>query len=191
MRRITRCAGISKMKIGLVRHFKVDQPYPAKFLIGHQEVTEWFARYESSDVTPNQLDISHHSWDICYASTASRAFKTACYLYAGPIMPVEELKELNTLPLLNKKLRLPLLFWGILLRNKSFSENDITRPFRNKIKLLLDNILAGEEKNVLIVSHGFVMMFLQIELQERGFSGDKFKYPRNGQLYVYHNSYLS
>lgn len=173
------------MEIGLIRHFKVALARPSAFLLSYQEVCDWFARYEETDVLPDPVEPIPQHWDICYASSASRAYTTATAVYSKDIVRLDALRELNTLSLLKSNRRMPLLFWAIQLKRKSATENEITATFRQGLTTFLDEILAGEHKKILIVSHGFVMMFLKEELTKRGFTGERFRYPRNGKLYTF------
>ena len=37
------------MRIGLVRHFKVNHPYPEKRILTKSDVINWFADYDSTE----------------------------------------------------------------------------------------------------------------------------------------------
>jgi broad specificity phosphatase PhoE len=92
---------------------------------------------------------------------------------------------MDLLPLMNTYSKLPLLLWALLMRSKSRSSNRITDEFSAKISAFVDELLQANDQNVLVASHGFVMMFLQKELIKRGFTGDRFKTPANGKIYVF------
>lgn len=173
------------MKIGLIRHFKVKQSFPNKFLVSYDELVKWFDDYESAEIEYPMFDKNDVNWIKCYASSSERATKTAKHIFSGDIIIVDELRELSVLPLMNNKLRLPVLLWGILIRRKSVSRNSLTEQFKNKITFFIDELLKGSEKEVLIVSHGLVMIYLQRELIARGFMGAQFRDPVNGKVYVY------
>ncbi len=173
------------MRIGLVRHFKVKHAYPRKIFVGYEELVKWFDHYELADIEHQDIDLCEVTWDKCYSSSTSRALKTAERIFDGHIIQRDELKELNFLPLMNKNYKLPLILWALLIRNKSMSSNRVTEQYAAKLSAFLDEILLVKDKNVLIASHGFVMMFLQKELIKRGFTGDKFKTPINGKIYVF------
>ncbi len=173
------------MKIGLVRHFKVKHAYPSRMFVGHEELTKWFGHYDLADIEHQVVDLCGVTWDKCYSSPMPRALKTAESIFNGDIIKVDELQELNTLPLLNKRLKLPLILWAIIIRNKSLSSNLVTDEFTHKLKAFVDALLTEENKNLLICSHGFVMMFLYKELIKRGFKGDKFNTPVNGRIYLF------
>lgn len=176
------------MKIGLVRHFKVKQQLPKGFLIGYEALTDWFAQYDNADVHYTHVDMRTINWERCYASTMSRAYKTARHIYTGEIHQFDELREVSVLSLMNKKRRLPIILWAILIKRKTLSPNDITETVKKKLADFVDNLLAKKEKEILIVSHGFIMMLLQQELKARGFKGEQFRNPANGKVYIFEKS---
>ena len=172
------------MKIGLVRHYKVKKAYPKKFLVSYAELIKWFYEYDLAEIECNK-SVKTTEWDVCYSSPSKRAIETAMDLHKSKPLIINELKELNVLDLMNEKLKLPFIIWGILIRNKAFSNNKITNDFKKELNLFIDFLLLKSDKEILVVSHGFVMMFLKKELEQRGFSGDKFKLPVNGKIYEY------
>lgn len=173
------------MKIGLVRHFKVKHTYPNNVLVSLEEVVHWFEGYESAEIEPILIDLRGIEFSRCYTSSADRALKTSAIIFKGEQTILHELRELDVLPLMNSKRKLPFLMWAILVRIKSFSSNRITDEFRNNILRFLDDLLSKNTEDVLIVSHGFVMMQMQKELRRRGFEGTGFRTPENGKLYVF------
>lgn len=173
------------MKIGLVRHFKVNHPYPTKTFLSRAEVEEWFEGYEIADLEYHHIDLCGIEWKKCISSSLDRASKTAYKIFPGEIITSDDLKELSVLPLMSKKVKLPFLVWAIAIRMKTFSSNELTNAFRKKMNAFIDEMLSNNDNDTLIVSHGFVMMFLQKELIKRGFNGDKFKTPENGKVYVF------
>ncbi|UTA66602.1 histidine phosphatase family protein [Emticicia sp. 21SJ11W-3] len=173
------------MKLGLVRHFKVKHKLPGGFLIGHGALVEWFEGYDKADLIINPVDMGGIDWKLCYASSMSRACQTASHIYTGDITFQDELREINVINLLNKKLRLPILIWALLIKRKTLSANVITAEVEKKLDAFLDNVEQNTEKEILIVSHGFIMMLLQKKLTSRGFTGQKFINPANGKVYLF------
>ena len=173
------------MKVGLVRHYKVKKAFPKKLLVSYSELKNWFDEYELAAIENNQSDLEAVEWNVCYSSPTKRAIETTMVLFNSKPRITSELKELNVLSLMNKKFKLPFIIWGILIRKKALSNNEITSNFKKKISSFVDLLLSKNENNVLIVSHGFVMMYLQKELKNRGFSGSYFKTPINGRIYKY------
>ncbi len=174
------------MKIGLVRHFKVNKPFPEKKLLSKSEVIKWFAEYDSTvNIEYKKVGLSDIKWQRCYSSPMVRAVNTANHIYNGQITEVTELKELGILHRLSDRLKLPFIIWGLIVRVKSFSSNKDTNEFKSRIGDFIDNVIANDERDVLIVSHWFVMRVIQKELIKRGLSGDSFKSNDYGTLYVY------
>ena len=128
------------MKIGLVRHFKVKHKLPGGFLIGHDALVQWFEGYNTADVIINPVDMGGINWQICYASTMSRAHITATHIYTGHISLHDELREISVLNLMNKKRRLPILLWALLIKRKTLSANSITQEVERKLEVFLDNL---------------------------------------------------
>lgn len=175
------------MKIGLVRHFKVNLAFPKKILYSKSDLSNWFDAYGIAQVEEKVVDLGGVEWNSCFSSPLYRAIHTAKHIYAGEIIQIEALKELDLLPLLSDKIKMPFIAWGILVRIKFSSENEITAAFRKNISAFVDELLSKKDQNILVVSHGFAMMFLKKELLKRGFKGDKFNLPQNGKLYLYHS----
>jgi len=75
--------------------------------------------------------------------------------------------------------------WGLMVRIVSFMSNKDTERFKQGIIAFVDRILSGEEQEVLIVCHWFVMRVLRQELIKRGFTGKNFKTSDYGILYVF------
>lgn len=173
------------MKIGLVRHFKVKQQLPKGFLIGHEALTDWFAQYDNADIHYAPVDMRAINWELCYASTMSRAYNTAKHIYNGATELHEDLREVSVLSLMNKKRKLPIILWAILIKRKTLSPNEITETTKKKLADFVDELLSKQEKEILVVSHGFIMMLLQQELRTRGFTGELFRNPANGKVYIF------
>lgn len=174
------------MKIGLVRHFKVNHPFPEKILLSKKEVIKWFEDYDNTEnLQYMPVDLASKDWKRCYSSTLARTFNTAQHIYEGEIVQVPELKELNILHLLSNRIKLPFLLWGLIVRIKSFSSNKDIHAFEGGITAFVDKLIANNESETLIVSHWFVMRILRKELIKRGFTGSKFKSGEYGKLYVF------
>ena len=81
------------MKIGLLRHFKVDLKYPRKPLLSYEEVFAWYEKYNSADVIIKNVDLSRGKWDKCYASPLPRADVTSKTVYKKNIHDVRKNKQ--------------------------------------------------------------------------------------------------
>lgn len=173
------------IKVGLIRHFKVNISYPKKTWLNRSEVIDWFREYDLAGVESRHVELYGIDWDKCYSSSLSRAVTTARMIYKGEIVAVDALKELDILHQLPDRIKLPFMVWGLLVRMKSFSSNKDTDEFRNRIKTFVDELLLNSERNVLVVSHWFVMRILRDELIRRGLSGVGFKSTDYGTVYLY------
>lgn len=173
------------MKIGLLRHFKVKLKYPRKPLISYDEVYKWYENYGIADVDVKKVDLRGVDWKKCYASPLHRAAKTTESVYKNEVTVINDLKELDVLPLLKNKRRMPFLLWGLMLKIKSTQKNEITIEFENKISAFLDKMLKENSCDILIISHGFVMTFMQQELKKKGFKGEHFLVPAYNKIYIH------
>lgn len=174
------------MKIGLVRHFKVNHPFPDKLFLSKSEVIKWFTEYDKTEnIQHKNVDLYNIDWKRCYSSTMVRAVNTANHIYSGEIVKITELQELDIIHRLPDKIKLPFLVWGLVVRITSFSSNNDTDKFKNDIIAFVDKILETEKDDILIVSHWFVMRVIRQELIKRGFRGDRFKSNEYGTLYVF------
>ena len=173
------------MKIGLVRHFKVNHAFPDKFLLNAKEVIQWFEGYEAAELEINPVDLENISWEICYSSPLNRAVQTANHIFKDEITISPSLSELPANPFLYKKIKLPFLLWGLIVKIRSSSSGKVMDAFTTGINEFLEELLRGKDENVLIVSHVFVMQHLQKELIRRGFHGNAFNRPEHGKVYVF------
>lgn len=172
------------MKIGLVRHFKVNHPFPKKWFISHPELVTWFDEYDKAELQPRKVELEE-DWHRCFTSPATRARKTAHHIYPGDSTEVDALLEADLLPLLNKDIRLPMLAWATIARIAFSLSNEGSKEFKARISDFVDTLLTHQDQNVLIVSHRLVMTYLQAELRKRGFEGNGFTSPDYGKVYIY------
>ena len=98
------------MKIGLVRHFKVDCPH--KVMMTSKEFREWSEKYEHARILKKKVNMSGIHWDICYCSDLERAVETAKEVYSGNIYVDKLLREVDNAPFINTDhLKLPFPIW--------------------------------------------------------------------------------
>lgn len=181
------------MKIGLIRHFKVN--YQKKFFMTSKEFKEWEENYNTSGVIRNDVELMGIKWDRCYSSTLIRAIITAKHVYSNKIFQNDLIRETIIDPIFKSDLKLPYWFWAVSGRiawyfnHKSQEESKIIT--NDKARQFLDLLQEEAEKegseNILIVTHGFFMFSLQKELKRRGFTGKLIYRPKNGILYLYQN----
>lgn len=174
-----------RMKIGLVRHFKVRHKFSKKLFLSADEMLQWFADYDIADIESGNFDTRGVDWNICYTSPLERATKTARAIFKGEIIDADEVKELNVLHSMKSKLSLPLLIWALWVKSKTLSSKKLTEDYKKGIHNFIDKVLVSPEENVLIVSHVFAMIFLQKELQKRGFKGPDLGTPEHGKVYIF------
>ena len=176
-----------RMRIGLVRHFKVNCPH--KKMMTSKEFREWSEKYEVSKVMIKPVEMYGIEWDICYASDLPRAITTAKEVYSGNLQIDKLLREVDNAPFINSdKLKLPFEVWHVCGRLawffRSKSQPETIKGTRKRIHKFLDKIDWSKE-NVLIVFHGFMLYNFQKELRKRGFRGENVRRVKNGFLYEY------
>jgi hypothetical protein len=174
------------MRIGLVRHFKVNLK-KNRFMTSKQ-YNEYTKNYDVSEVIPNELVIDAQ-WDKCYCSSLSRAITTAKTIYHGETIITDKLVEIPTVALVNMKLPIPYIVWGIIVRF-AWIRNHISQPegrmaTLKRINEIIELILKEKSENILIVSHAGTLYEVKKILRKRGFQGEKFIKARNGKLYIF------
>lgn len=175
------------IRIGLLRHFKVDCPH--KTMMTSEEFREWSEKYEHSGILKKHVEMYGIDWDICYSSDIPRAVATAKEVYSGNIYVDKLLREVDNAPFIHtERLRLPFAVWHVCGRLawyfKSKSQPESIAETRKRIRTFLRNIDWSQE-NILIVCHGFMIFNICIELFRMGFKGTKLRRVRNGILYQY------
>lgn len=176
------------MKIGLIRHFRVD--IKRRRMMTSKEYNEHVYNYDFAGVIPNEIIIDEE-WDKCYCSTLPRAVATAKNVYKGKIIFTDKLVEIPSAALFNIKLKLPYNLWAIIARF-AWIRNHISQPEGRKktvqrIESIMETILEDTDDNILIVSHAGTLYEIQKILRKKGFRGDRFLKARNGKLYIFRN----
>ncbi|MBU3144037.1 histidine phosphatase family protein [Clostridium sp. CF012] len=174
------------MRIGLIRHFKVDLK-KSQFMTSKQ-FNEYMEKYNVSDVIPNEVVIDDE-WDKCYCSSISRAIITAKTIYHGETIITDKLVEISSAAFMNIKIPISYYLWAILGRF-AWNRNHRSQPEGRKTTLkrineILDTILDDENENILIVSHAGTLYEIRKILSKRGFKGEKFLKARNGKIYIF------
>lgn len=179
------------MKIGLIRHFKVN--YHKKLFMTSKQFKEWEENYNISEVTKKDVELMGIKWDKCYSSSLIRAIVTAQHVYKEEIVQNDLIRETIIDPIFRSNLKLPYWFWAVggrlawYFNHKSQEENKIITKDKAKrfVDILIDDAKREGKENILIVTHGFFMYSLQKELKKRGFVGKLITSPKNGVLYLY------
>ncbi len=174
------------MKIGLVRHFQVLSPHGNKKL-NSTEFNYRMSGYDIYPVKPNVVNINSDEWDVCYASSLSRAQTTAKTIYDGKIITTPLIVEVPLSAFIKTNIKLHYMIWQIVGRIAWFfsweSQDEVKPKTLSRIDKFLTLIESSKHENILIVSHGFFMKILVSELKKRGFKGDLDFAPKNGKLY--------
>ena len=176
------------MKIGLVRHFKVVRSNTLKKLNSTQ-FNEQMNSYDNSPVRANNVKINSNDWDVCYASTLSRASETAKTIYHDEIISTDLIIEVPLSAFMKTSIPFPSMVWHIGGRIAWLFSSNLQEETISGTKQRIDNFMkiieeAGH-KNILVVSHGFFMKVLSRQLKLQGFVGSIDFAPKNGKLYLF------
>jgi broad specificity phosphatase PhoE len=175
------------MKIGLVRHFKVNKAYP-KGRVTAEEVEQWFAAYDAADIEEGSTELEGVDWHICYASDLPRAVRTAELIFPGPMKQTPEFREIAA-PVFHIRWKLPIMLWGLLIRFAWWCDPGARQNIKLaklRIQQALNSLIERHpEENVLIVSHAALMKYIRKDLTQRGFTGPGFGIAENGKLYIF------
>ena len=178
------------MKIGLVRHFKVNTD-DIDGKVNWKEYTDQMLVYDELSVSPSEIDLRGIDWNKCYSSDLPRAITTAEAIYDGEIekydlireVPMHLTKEINGKNNMHAWSMFSLVGWakGSSIMPESMEES------RARVNKFLDILEKenNEEDNILVVCHGLIMMVLEEKLKERGFKGEDIVFADNGDLYLY------
>lgn len=176
------------MKIGLVRHFKVDLKRDS--FMTSEKYNEYMSKYEETGIIPNELVVDQN-WNKCYCSSMQRAITTAKTIYHGDVIITDRLVEISFAARINTRLPLPYYFWTFINRIAWFRDHISQPEGRTKtlkrIDEIINEILEQEDKNILIVSHAGALYEIRKILRRKGFKGHRFIKARNGKLYVMEN----
>jgi len=172
------------MKIGLVRHFEVDCSH--EFLMSAENFRKWASLYDCSPTKNVELLMSN-TWDKCYCSDLYRAVETANCIYKGTIIKSELIREVPIAPFMESNIRLPYIFWLMTGRLAWLCSHQSQPETKNQTNDRVKKFISGimKEDNVLIVTHGFLMVQIQKQLMERRFSGNNFTKAKCGKVYVF------
>lgn len=173
------------MRIGLVRHFAVDCSH--NWLLSATEFEEWVQRYDCSPIHKGDLRADESAWDRCYCSDLQRTVETAQSIYKGNIQPSALIREVPMAPIMNSSIKLPYGFWLIAgrlaWRYAHSSQPESSLQTKERVQKFITSI--AEDKNTLVVTHGFVMLELQAQLFAQGFVGECFTRAKHGKIYVF------
>ncbi len=175
------------MKIGLVRHFKVNQKINKTFLLP-EEFNKAIEEYDACPVIPNGLKINSSKWDICYCSTLPRAITTAEAIYDKEIIKTNLIVEVPISSFTKKNIKLPALAWQLGARiawyNSHYSQTEDIFATRKRIEKFYNLISNSGHENILVVAHGYFLKALEVELKKKEFIGNVELNIKNAKLYI-------
>lgn len=175
------------MRIGLVRHFPVEQPFPRGWK-STTELLEWRRQYDASPVLVGPADVGSFEWTECLCSDLERAVATAKVVFNGCIEQTSLLREADFASFKTGRMRLPVWVWRMMLglswaighRSQRANRDE----FRCRVAAAAD-LLETKNGDVLVVSHAGMMSYLSKEIRRRGFVGPKLRMPKHATLYLY------
>ena len=168
--------------IYILRHFKVKDTTTNK--LNSKEFKTWIGLYDNSAL--EYLDIDIPQVGKVYVSNQKRAMLTADYLKLD-YHQSDLLREVETFPFINTKLKFSKNFWLIISRvlwifnlTAKETKQDTIKRAKEFIKQLKNN---NQEKSILIISHGLFLKVLISEFKKIGFYGNIDLKIKNGVVY--------
>lgn len=175
------------MKIGLIRHFPVEQAMPSGWVTA-ADLHTWRQAYELAGVRPIEPDLGGVEWSRCIASTVRRAALTATSIFPGTVTQTDLLREAEFAEFRTGTLSLPVVVWYCIFRLSWMtghrSQRTLRDEFMARVRAVADELERGTA-DTLVVSHGGMMAFLSAELLRRGYSGPKLRLAMHARVYVY------
>lgn len=175
------------MRIGLFRHFPVDEPFPRGMRTA-SDLADWKRRYDEAIPERRTADLGDAHWQHCLASDLPRAVITAEAVYPGTIERTPLLREAEFAAFATGDLRLPVWVWKWVLRLSWATGHRSQRACRDDLRrrvLAAADQLDSMKGDVLVVSHAGFLSFLARELTRRGFAGPRLRVPEHAKLYVF------
>lgn len=175
------------MRIGLLRHFPVDQSLPSGWRTSG-ELQAWRVSYDQAAPQIGPFELSGVDWQACISSDMERAAATARAVFGGDVMQTPLLREGEFAEFRTGKLRLPVWAWRQVLRLTWMTGHSSQRAcrdeFMQRVRTIADQLVAAD-RDTLVVSHAGMMAYLSSELRRRGFAGPKLRIAKHAVAYVY------
>jgi broad specificity phosphatase PhoE len=176
------------MRLGLVRHFQI--PHSRFQLVNGPGFDSWAHWYDTTEVHARAVPAAGGDWDLCLSSDLPRAEFTANTIFKGRIETTPLLREVPFTAFMPRGLYLPLLVWQATSRMGWYLKHAAQRETRTQTQVRITEFVRWlrqdhADRNVLIVSHGFFMQFLQKALQAEGFKGKVPIRPHGGTIYLF------
>jgi broad specificity phosphatase PhoE len=175
------------MRIGLLRHFPVEQNLPSGWKTS-ADLQTWRERYDLAETSVSEFDLGGVDWQTCISSDLPRAFITAGAVFQGEVERTPLLREPQLAPFQTGDLRLPVWVWQWMLRFTWMTGHSSQRACRDEFRsrvLAMAERLSGLQQDTLVVSHAGMMAFLSRELCRRGFVGPKLRIAKHATVYIY------
>ncbi|MBZ0179025.1 MAG: phosphoglycerate mutase family protein [Melioribacteraceae bacterium] len=174
------------MKIGLIRHFKVD--VRSQNFLNSSGFDESMRNYDRAEIIPKRVELTNNEWQRCISSTLPRAKETASAIFSGEILFTDMLVEVPMRSFWNTDIKIPSFIWhiGARIAWKRNHSSQIETYAATKIRVneFIEKFIRSNDKNTLIVTHGFFMRQLYKALIKEGFEGKIDEVPKNGVVYV-------
>lgn len=175
------------MRIGLLRHFPVDQDLPRGWRTA-ADLQAWCESYDLASVSIGHFDLGGVVWQACISSDLPRTSMTASAIFDGEIKQTALLREPQFARFKTGKLRLPVWAWRGLLHLSWMTGHRSQRAcrdeFRRRVTVVADQ-LSATDQDTLVVSHAGMMAYLGAELRRRGFVGPRLRIARHAKVYLY------
>ena len=163
--------------IYFLRHFKVNDS--SKNWLNSDEFDNWVKDYDTFELEYSHV-ILPRNIDKIYVSSQNRAIKSADFLNLDYEIN-DLLVEVPIKSFINTKFKLPKWLWlfaGRVSWFLNFKQNETKKETNKRVEYFIQNLdMTG---NILIISHGFLMMLLVKKLKKIGYTGigEQEKYHR-------------
>ena len=176
------------MKLGIARHFQI--PHNRYQFLNGPGFDKWAEWYDTTEVSPRQVPAAGADFDACLCSDLHRAHFTAQTIFKGAIETTPLLREVPFTPFLPGPFWFPLFMWQATSRMGWYINRSTQRETRTqtqaRIAAFMERLKRDfSDRNLLIVTHGFFMQFLQKELLAAGFRGSLPMRPHGGTIYLF------
>ena len=170
--------------IYFLRHFKVNDS--SKNWLNSDEFDNWVKDYDTFGLEYSHV-ILPRNIDKIYVSSQNRAIKSADFLNLDYEIN-DLLVEVPIKSFINTKFKLPKWLWlfaGRVSWFLNFKQNETKKETNKRVEYFIQNLdMTG---NILIISHGFLMMLLVKKLKKIGYTGNISSKMSNGKVYILKN----
>lgn len=175
------------MRVGLLRHFRVTEPYPRGWVRAGQ-LKAWMDRYDRAPIVPGEFDLGGVPWKACLCSPQPRARQTAEIVFRGVPEVSDLFAEARFCISPIGGVRLPVIAWRLLLQLAWKAGHRSQRIHRDDLRRRVDaaaDRLESQPVDTLVVSHAGLMLHLAAELRRRGFHGPRLGFADHARAYLY------